>query len=112
MVRKAVGLSIRKFTKPKRIQLGPRVVLDAERCINCTRCVRFTEEISKSNQLTISQRGDHNYPITAPGTEFDDPYSINTVDICPVGALTSTDFRSPPPPPPPPPPPSRPGYGK
>lgn len=83
----------KKVHKPKRIQLGPRVVLDAERCINCTRCVRFTEEISKSNQLTISQRGDYNYPITAPGTEFDDPYSINTVDICPVGALTSSDFR-------------------
>lgn len=83
----------KKVHKPKRIQLGPRVVLDAERCINCTRCVRFTEEISKSNQLTIVQRGDKNYPVTAPGTEFDDPYSLNTVDICPVGALTSADFR-------------------
>jgi len=83
----------KKVHKPKRIQLGPRVVLDAERCINCTRCVRFTEEVSKSNQLTIVQRGDHNYPVTAPGLEFDDPYSINTVDICPVGALTSSDFR-------------------
>lgn len=83
----------KKVHKPKRIQLGPRVVLDAERCINCTRCVRFTEEVSKSNQLTIVERGDHNYPVTAPGTEFDDPYSVNTVDICPVGALTSTDFR-------------------
>ncbi|MCH8523517.1 MAG: (2Fe-2S)-binding protein [Balneolales bacterium] len=83
----------KKVHKPKRIQLGPRVVLDAERCINCTRCVRFTEEVSKSNQLTIVQRGDKNYPVTAPGTGFDDPYSINTVDICPVGALTSSDFR-------------------
>jgi NADH-quinone oxidoreductase subunit G len=83
----------KKVHKPKRIQLGPRVVLDAERCINCTRCVRFTDEISKSHQLTIVQRGDHNYPVTAPGTEFDDPYSLNTVDICPVGALTSADFR-------------------
>jgi NADH-quinone oxidoreductase subunit G len=79
--------------KPKRIQLGPRVVLDAERCINCTRCVRFTEEISKSYQLTIVSRGDKNYPITAPGREFDDAYSLNTVDICPVGALTQADFR-------------------
>jgi NADH-quinone oxidoreductase subunit G len=83
----------KKVHKPKRIQLGPRVVLDAERCINCTRCVRFTDEISKSHQLTIVQRGDHNYPVTAPGAEFDDPYSLNTVDICPVGALTSSDFR-------------------
>jgi NADH-quinone oxidoreductase subunit G len=83
----------KKVHKPKRIQLGPRVVLDAERCINCTRCVRFTEEISKTYQLSIVQRGDKNYPSTAQGQEFDDPYSLNTVDICPVGALTSSDFR-------------------
>ncbi|TVP98366.1 MAG: (2Fe-2S)-binding protein [Balneolaceae bacterium] len=84
---------VKKVHKPKRIQLGPRVVLDAERCINCTRCTRFTEEISKTHQLTITRRGDKNYPTTAPGLEFDDPYSLNTVDICPVGALTSADFR-------------------
>ncbi len=82
-----------KVHKPKRIRLGPRVVLDAERCINCTRCVRFTEEISKSHQLTIIARGDKNFPMTFPGQPFDDPYSLNTVDICPVGALTSADFR-------------------
>ncbi len=84
---------VKKVHKPKRIQLGPRVILDAERCINCTRCVRFTDEISETHQLTITSRGDKNYPITAPGREFDDPYSLNTVDICPVGALTSADFR-------------------
>ena len=84
---------VKKVHKPKRVQLGPRVILDAERCINCTRCVRFTDEISKSHQLTIMQRGDKNYPVTAPGREFDDAYSLNTVDICPVGALTSADFR-------------------
>jgi NADH-quinone oxidoreductase subunit G len=83
----------KKVHKPKRIKLGPRVILDAERCINCTRCVRFTEEISKTFQLTIISRGDKNYPAVAPGTEFDDAYSLNTVDICPVGALTSADFR-------------------
>jgi NADH-quinone oxidoreductase subunit G len=83
----------KKVHKPKRIKLGPRVILDAERCINCTRCVRFTEEISKTNQLSIVSRGDKNYPSTAPGVEFDDPYSMNTVDICPVGALTAADFR-------------------
>jgi len=83
----------KKVHKPKRIQLGPRVVLDAERCINCTRCVRFTEEISKTDQLTIVSRGDKNYPATAPDRVFDDPYSLNTVDICPVGALTAADFR-------------------
>jgi len=84
---------VKKVHKPKRIQLGPRVTLDAERCINCTRCVRFTDEISQSKQLTIVQRGDKNYPVAAPGREFDDAYSMNTVDICPVGALTSSDFR-------------------
>lgn len=84
---------VKKVHKPKRVQLGPRVTLDAERCINCTRCVRFTDEISETKQLTIVQRGDKNYPVAAPGREFDDPYSMNTVDICPVGALTSSDFR-------------------
>lgn len=82
-----------KVHKPKRVELGPNVVLDAERCINCTRCVRFTEEISKTDQLTIVGRGDKNYPTTAPGEIFDDLYSMNTIDICPVGALTSKNFR-------------------
>ncbi|MDE2732171.1 MAG: 2Fe-2S iron-sulfur cluster-binding protein [Bacteroidota bacterium] len=83
----------RKVHKPKRVRLGPRVVLDAERCINCTRCVRFTDEISRSHQLTIIERGVKNYPITPPGVEFDEPYSMNVIDVCPVGALTSVDFR-------------------
>jgi NADH-quinone oxidoreductase subunit G len=82
-----------KVHKPKRVELGPNVVLDAERCINCTRCVRFTEEISKTAQLSIIGRGEKNYPSTGPGEIFDDPYSMNTIDICPVGALTSKDFR-------------------
>ncbi|HEX7071816.1 MAG TPA: 2Fe-2S iron-sulfur cluster-binding protein [Rhodothermales bacterium] len=83
----------RKVHKPKRIALGPRVTLDAERCINCTRCTRFTDEISQSHQLSIINRGVKNYPMTPPGTTFDEPYSMNVIDICPVGALTSTDFR-------------------
>jgi NADH-quinone oxidoreductase subunit G len=82
-----------KVHRPKRVQLGPHVVLDAERCINCTRCTRFTEEISGSNQLSIIQRGPHNYPMTAPGETFDEPYSMNVTDICPVGALTESYFR-------------------
>ncbi|MBX3101335.1 MAG: 2Fe-2S iron-sulfur cluster binding domain-containing protein [Bacteroidetes bacterium] len=84
---------LNKVHKPKRIALGPRVTLDAERCINCTRCTRFTEEISKTNQLSIVNRGELNFPSAGPGKTFDDHYSMNTVDICPVGALTSTDFR-------------------
>jgi len=82
-----------KVLKPKHVDLGPNVVLDAERCINCTRCIRFTSEISKSNQLTIIERGVKNYPMTPPGIEFDDPYSMNVIDICPVGALTSKEHR-------------------
>jgi NADH-quinone oxidoreductase subunit G len=84
---------LNKIHKPKRVPLGPNVMLDAERCINCTRCTRFTEEISKTNQLTIISRGEKNFPATAPGRVFDDPYSMNVVDLCPVGALTSADFR-------------------
>ncbi len=84
---------VQKVHKPKRIQLGPNVILDAERCINCTRCVRFTREISKSNQLSMIARGEKNFPATFPGETFDDPYSMNVVDLCPVGALTSADFR-------------------
>ena len=82
-----------KVHKPKKVKLGPRVILDAERCINCTRCTRFTDEVSKSYQLTIIERGVNNYPLTPPGVEFDEPYSMNVIDICPVGALTSADFR-------------------
>ena len=82
-----------KIHKPKRIELGPNVTLDAERCINCTRCTRFTEEVSNTWQLTIHNRGEKNHPTTAPGEVFDDPYSMNTIDLCPVGALTSTQFR-------------------
>jgi NADH-quinone oxidoreductase subunit G len=82
-----------KVHKSKRIELGANVVLDAERCINCTRCTRFTEEISKTDQLTIISRGDKNHPAVAPGRTFNDPYSMNVIDLCPVGALTSTQFR-------------------
>jgi NADH-quinone oxidoreductase subunit G len=83
----------RKARKPKAIPLGPQVMLDAERCINCTRCTRFTDEVSRSHQLTIIERGVKNYPMTPPGVVFDEPYSMNVIDICPVGALTSIDFR-------------------
>ncbi len=82
-----------KVHKPKRVQLGPNVILDAERCINCTRCTRFTSEITETHQLSIHNRGDKNYPMTAPGVTFDDPYSMNVCDLCPVGALTEDYFR-------------------
>ncbi len=82
-----------KVGKPKAKILGPTVVLDAERCIVCTRCVRFCEEVSKSNELTVESRGEHSEITTPEGVELNNPYSLNVVDICPVGALTSRDFR-------------------
>lgn len=83
----------RKVKKHKVVDLGPTVVLDSERCILCSRCVRFTTEISKSNELGIFNRGDRSEIGTHDGKPLDNPYSLNTVDICPVGALTSKDFR-------------------
>jgi NADH-quinone oxidoreductase subunit G len=83
----------RKVKKRKVVDLGPEVVLDSERCILCTRCVRFTEEISKSNELGIFNRGDRSEIGTYQDKPLDNKYSVNTVDICPVGALTAKDFR-------------------
>ncbi len=82
-----------KVHKPKRVPLGPNVMLDVERCIMCSRCVRFSEEIAKQPVLTFTQRGTHVVLTTFPGTELDNPYSMNVVELCPVGALTSRDFR-------------------
>jgi NADH-quinone oxidoreductase subunit G len=83
----------KKVKKHKVVDLGPTVVLDTERCILCSRCVRFTEEVSKTNELGIFNRGDRSEIGTFDGKPLDNKYSMNTVDICPVGALTSKDFR-------------------
>lgn len=77
----------------KRFKIGPRVVFDEERCILCRRCVRFCKEVSKTGELAVFKRGDKSLIDTFPGTSLDNKYSLNTVDICPVGALTSDDFR-------------------
>jgi len=82
-----------KVHKPKRVELGPHVMLDTERCIMCSRCVRFCDEIAGKPQLTFTKRGDHVELTTFPGQKLDNPYSMNVIDICPVGALTSRDFR-------------------
>jgi len=82
-----------KVRKPKRVELGPRVMLDTERCIMCSRCVRFCDEIVGKPQLTFTQRGDHVELTTFPEEKLDNAYSMNTIDICPVGALTNRDFR-------------------
>ena len=82
-----------KVHKPKVQRLGEHVMFDAERCIMCSRCVRFTRDVSQSHELGLFNRGDHTEIGLAPGTTLDNPYSMNTIDICPVGALTSRDFR-------------------
>jgi NADH-quinone oxidoreductase subunit G len=83
----------RKVKKPKNVTLGPRVLLDAERCILCTRCIRFMKEVANDDVLGIVNRGSHSTIAIYPGRELDSNYSLNTVDLCPVGALTSSDFR-------------------
>jgi NADH-quinone oxidoreductase subunit G len=82
-----------KVHKPKSVDLGPRIMFDAERCILCTRCIRFTRDIAHDDALGIINRGSYNTISTYPGKPFDNNYTLNTVDICPVGALTSKDFR-------------------
>jgi len=82
-----------KVKKPKRVELGPRVTLDDERCILCSRCIRFMKEVAHDDVLGFVSRGSHTYLTAHPGKLLDSNYSLNTVDICPVGALTSSDFR-------------------
>jgi NADH-quinone oxidoreductase subunit G len=82
-----------KVKKPKNVVLGPRVTLDDERCILCSRCIRFCQEIAHDDVLGFVDRGSHTELTAHPGKRLENNYSLNTVDICPVGALTSTDFR-------------------
>lgn len=82
-----------KVHKEKVVDLGDHVVLDKERCILCSRCVRFTQEVSKTNDFGIFQRGDRSVIGTYGDAPLKGNYQLNTVDICPVGALTSKDFR-------------------
>ena len=79
--------------KPKNVELGPRVTLDDERCILCSRCIRFCQEIAQDDVLGFVDRGSHSVLTAHPGKRLENNYSLNTVDICPVGALTSSDFR-------------------
>ena len=83
----------RKNVKPKRTRLGPRGTLDDERCILCSRCIRFCQEVANDDVLGFVDRGSYSTLTCFPGKELKNNYSLNTVDLCPVGALTSTDFR-------------------
>jgi NADH-quinone oxidoreductase subunit G len=82
-----------KVHKPKQFDLGPRIVLDDERCILCSRCIRFTRDIAGDDALGFTVRGSHTTLTRYPGKTFDNNYTLNTADICPVGALTAKDFR-------------------
>jgi NADH-quinone oxidoreductase subunit G len=82
-----------KVHKGKAIPIGQHVMLDQERCILCARCTRFCDEVTKTSELGIFERGDHSRIELAHGKTLDNPYSINVVDICPVGALTNREFR-------------------
>ncbi len=82
-----------KNHKPKRTSWGDNVIYDAERCISCSRCIRFSKEFAEQPVLSFVNRGDRVTIHVEEGAEFNNPYSMNVVDICPVGALTSKDFR-------------------
>lgn len=91
--RQTSRLEVDKVHYDKRVAIGPRVVLDQERCVECTRCVRFCDTVTGTGELRMVNRGDRNAITTFPGTSLDNDYSVNTADICPVGALTQEDFR-------------------
>ncbi len=87
------NMAEKKVKKRKVIDLGSKIVLDSERCILCSRCVRFTDEVSKTHELGIFNRGDKSEIGIFKDKPLENNYAVNTVDICPVGALTSKQFR-------------------
>ena len=92
------GPGTSRFIEPKRhfrkpLELSPLIAIDRERCILCYRCVRFSQEISEDYQLILSERGAHSYVSTFDGHPYVAPFSGNIVELCPVGALTSTAYR-------------------
>ncbi|HKU45042.1 MAG TPA: 2Fe-2S iron-sulfur cluster-binding protein [Polyangiales bacterium] len=91
------GTAKRKRTepvhKPKGVRFGPTIVYDGERCVMCTRCVRFSDEIAHDHVLDMRERGNKNEIFVSPGRELDHKYTLMTEHVCPVGALTSRDFR-------------------
>jgi NADH-quinone oxidoreductase subunit G len=87
-----------RMVEPKRRyryeDLGAKIVIDKNRCIHCTRCIRFTQEITGTGELTVANRGAELEVTTYSGRSMDEnPLAANVVDLCPVGALTSRDFR-------------------
>ena len=82
-----------KVSKKKRQDIGDKIVLDAERCVQCSRCVRFGDEVTETGDLRLMNRGDHTEIGMFPGERLQHHYQGNLADICPVGALTNKDFR-------------------
>lgn len=82
-----------KVRKPKRLDIGNHIILDAERCVMCSRCIRFCDEVTKTGELRFSERGSHTQIGIHPDKRLNNRYSMCTADICPVGALTAKPFR-------------------
>ncbi len=82
-----------KIHFPKPLNLSPLVALDRERCIQCYRCIRFSQEVAEDGQLTFQERGDHTEVATFSGDPYEGRFTGNTIDLCPVGALTSNPYR-------------------
>jgi len=86
-------MRVEQVKKGKKIDFGCGVVHDQERCILCARCVRFCRRITKTGELGIVNRTDAARVSTFPGRPLNNRYALNVVDLCPVGAMTSSDFR-------------------
>jgi NADH-quinone oxidoreductase subunit G len=92
------GAGRSRFIEPKRhfkkpLELSPLVAIDRERCILCYRCVRFSQEVAEDHQLVFLDRGDHTFVGTHDGRPYLAPFSGNIIELCPVGALTSSAYR-------------------
>ena len=92
------GTGVSRYTEPKlalakAVDIGEHVLLDQERCIQCSRCIRFCDEVTKTGELAFFQRGNRSQIGIHPGRRLDNAYSGNVVDLCPVGALTLKEFR-------------------
>jgi NADH-quinone oxidoreductase subunit G len=91
------GTAKRKATEPvhkvKGVRFGETIVYDGERCVMCTRCIRFCDEVAHDHVLDMRERGNKNEIIVSPGRQLDGKYTLMTEHVCPVGALTASDFR-------------------
>ena len=83
----------RQYAGFDRTMIGPHVIADMTRCIQCTRCIRFCQEIAGTGELTFLDRGGRTLVWTHEGRELDNDWSACAADVCPVGALTTKEFR-------------------